>query len=489
MNSYLIPIESEEESVDESEIEKKVINLNHLAMKNLELQRSNHVLIYLNQALLACKLLKSIDSQSRLLALTYNNLACYFQSIKSSEKALEFLFKSVKLLTNSKDITNLAASHLNISYILLSQGQDERSLRHSLKTIYLLRNRSKASVTLIKAYLAAGNLYKNLQQSQDASDCYEKGLSLSRKYMGCNYDLTLQFKAALESLKLETLSKQKTSKIISKLNPVLHRRSRTGFEDLQKVKPVKNNSKSSQRTRLIQEKMINTGRTLTSYRMRTRNEQQSRNSFEKVKNFEFKRDSCKAATEIDLESEKDLRNVKVKQRLSQDLNDLEELKELRELKGMKQSLEISGLDKIDEFLEISEKKEKELSRNYKKIRFDIQNQRMQEKLAAVFLQAWWKGRRQRLKFLALKEEKEIEVAEAKAKEAADYALKLRLKASARNSPRKVARFDMEKMNFSALIIQKVFRGFKGRSRFKCFKESFGFFRVVVANFLVKSKRE
>ena len=481
MNSGLNPIESEEESAEvdrnESEIVSKVVNLNHLAMKNLELQRPNHVLIYLNQGLLSCKQLRS-ESRSRLLALTYNNLACYFQSIKSADKALEFLFKSVNLLTNSKDILNLGASHLNISYILFSQAQHERSLRHALKTIYLLRSRHKASVTLIKAYLAAGNLYKTLKQVQDASDCYEQGLALSRRCMGSNYDLTLQFKAALDSIQLETLSKQKTSKVIRRFNPVLHRRSRTGLDEVQKTLPVKSTSKGSHRTRLIQEKMIATGRTLTSHRMRPGKDLQSRSSLDKARESEFKPDSSKVVFANELKSDQSLSQVKRQQRLSQDFNDLKELK---------QSLQLNRWDKVEGCLQGAETKGNGRLSDCKKRRFDIQNQRLQERLAAVVLQAWWKGRRQRWKFLALKEEREIEIAELKAKQAAEYALKLRLKASAKASPRKVPGLDLEKMKLSALAIQKVFRGYKGRNRFRSVKEKLSLARVVVAKFLIKIK--
>lgn len=376
---------SEDESCSstDSVLEKMILKSNQLAMQNLEQNKSNHVLFYLNQSLLSCKQMQNSDIQNRLMALTYNNLACYFQSIKNSVKALDFLFKAVSLLSAAKDVINLSASHLNICSILSSLGEHERALRHALKCMYLLRTREKFSVTLIKAYLAAGNQYRILKQGKDALECYEKGLSLSKQHLSTGHSLTLLLQNALNSFKSATVTKQKTSGTLRKYTPVLHSRTKSSFEEklIKKIQLGKSLSKSIERQKDTQERLANSA---------------------KVSNDQKK--------------------------------------------------------------------------NGKK--FDILQQRMQEKKAAVFIQSWWRGTLARRVLETWRLEKEIKEAEETARKAAEYAENLKARAASKSSRRKTY-MSVEKTK-AAIKIQKMIRSYLAKKK----KESLSKAVLLIKKFII-----
>ena len=206
-------------------LESQIMNNNKKAMKNLESNQLNHVLFYLNQALLACKSLGSLQGKERLLALTYNNLACYFQNISNSDKALEFLFKAVELMTAEKDVVNLCASHLNICTILSEKSQHERALRHALKCIYILRNNKNFPLSLIKAYFFAGTQYKIINSLSEAESCFSKGLALSKTKLGVKHELTQKLqKSLLDLSKAGKSQKNSEKKILRKFTPSVSKR-------------------------------------------------------------------------------------------------------------------------------------------------------------------------------------------------------------------------------------------------------------------------
>jgi tetratricopeptide (TPR) repeat protein len=316
-------------------------------------------------------------------------------------------------------------------------NQPERALRHALKCIYLLRNREKFSVTLVKAFLAAGNLYKTLKQIKDALECFQKGLALSRKHMGNNFTLTLLLRSALESIRCETLPKQRTSKILKKFTPILHQKTKSGFNESfqKKLDFGKSPAKSLERTRLFQEKMISTGRVMSSQRTRTR-----------LSNISENRD-FQAVTSA--------REEKVK--IFQDLKSVD--------KGNGKILEeVNDLKKVCQFKDEVKQTGVKNCRN-KERRFDIEHQRMQERLAAIFIQAWWRGACERREFERMKIQRLVLEAEEKAKIAADYALKLKIKAASLSSLRKPGRIERTKLNSAALQIQMYYKSFKARQRF------------------------
>jgi tetratricopeptide (TPR) repeat protein len=216
---------SNEDSVfsSDSALESVIIKQNQIAMSNLESGHASHVIFYLNQALLACMSLPRSEYNERLLALTYNNLACYFQRIKESNKALEFLFKAVNLMWADRDAVNLSAAHLNICTILTEREEYERALRHALKCIYILRNRDCFSLSLVKAYFAAGNLYKKLRQLADAKECFKKGYLVSKANLGKKNKLTEKLYQSENEVRIKEMKRKEIRNVRRNLTPVLYK--------------------------------------------------------------------------------------------------------------------------------------------------------------------------------------------------------------------------------------------------------------------------
>ena len=176
------------------ESENKIIALNDLGLKLLE-NNTAHSVFYFNQALLQARCLGKSQNKSKLLAMTYNNLGCYYNAINQPPKALEYFLMSAGLgRLKGSDDKSTAYSHLNIAGILSKQNQHEKALRHALKSIHHLKklsdNNSNSTITLITAYQVVSMEYLSLDQKTDAKVCYETALSLSTKTLGKTHQKT-----------------------------------------------------------------------------------------------------------------------------------------------------------------------------------------------------------------------------------------------------------------------------------------------------------
>ena len=185
--------------------EESVILSNKSAVENLRKEKYDHAIFFLNQALLATKGMKESPAKSNLLAMTYNNLGCYLKRLNKLPQALEYFFKSTELSKKHEiNIANITCSHLNSSKIFSEQGNHELSLRHALKSLFLLRhnfaNKHTLVSSLIIAYQTVGLEYKYLSQITDSQECFETGLNLSMRHLGRNHEVTLALRKSLQEL-------------------------------------------------------------------------------------------------------------------------------------------------------------------------------------------------------------------------------------------------------------------------------------------------
>lgn len=174
------------------ENEQQIIYFNELGIKYLE-NNPAHSIFYLNQALLKARCLNSAPNKNKLLAVTYNNLGCYYNNSNKPTKALEFFQKSAKLgHIKGSDHKSTAYAHLNIAGILSKESQHEKALRHALKSARYLKlspeSLQKNSATLVSAYQIIGMEYFHLGQTLDAKSSMETALDLCTKYLGKNHD-------------------------------------------------------------------------------------------------------------------------------------------------------------------------------------------------------------------------------------------------------------------------------------------------------------
>ncbi|CAG9325755.1 unnamed protein product [Blepharisma stoltei] len=193
------------------ESEDNIIAQNKQAMELLRKEKYDHALFFLNQALINVRSLKKSDIKDKLLAITYNNLGCFFRRTGKQQQALDYLFKAADLEKAKKaEVGDVASTHLNICVILSEKGEHERALRHALKSLYILRGSYPAIPYLLTslgiAYHNAGIEYEYLNQTKDAMDCFKKGFDLCKIKLGLDNEITKALKKSYEDARKEVNS-------------------------------------------------------------------------------------------------------------------------------------------------------------------------------------------------------------------------------------------------------------------------------------------
>ena len=179
-----------------SGVEPLVLNWNRLAMDHLREDQLPEALKLLHKAE---ELLKYPDGTdlSKLQAITYNNLGCYYRKSHKYPTALKYLTKALDIEVNSiSDKTNIAGAHLNICSVLSSMSQHEKALSHGILAIKYLKDANeieKTSTTLVSLIVALNNTgyeYEVLKEKDNALSTYKCGLDLAVKHLGQDHQIT-----------------------------------------------------------------------------------------------------------------------------------------------------------------------------------------------------------------------------------------------------------------------------------------------------------
>ena len=75
-------------------------------------------------------------SNSKLQAMTYNNLAVLYRKARVPLRSLKYLMKA---LTHQSDIPDVAGTHINIAAIKADMRMHEEALTHAQKALNLLK--------------------------------------------------------------------------------------------------------------------------------------------------------------------------------------------------------------------------------------------------------------------------------------------------------------------------------------------------------------
>ena len=175
--------------------EEVVISYNKLAMDQLQQENYENSMSYLKQALMGIKSISDDTRKSKLMAITFNNLGCFFKRMSNYPEALKYLYKSIDLENKlPNESSTISGAHLNICSILSRQGDHSKAIRHGLRSVFLLKSiykhQPKLIPTLIIAYFHVGNEYQLLGQSADAEDCFRIGYKISLEELGPQHNLT-----------------------------------------------------------------------------------------------------------------------------------------------------------------------------------------------------------------------------------------------------------------------------------------------------------
>ena len=175
-------------------LEARVLRSNQTAMGLLKLEKYSECLALLRSA--EEKLAQApseLPEKGKLVAITLNNLGCYYKKRGQLKVALEYLHSALEIeLQLVTDPAELASTYLNITAIYSGLRQHAEALHFGRKAIQLLEStddrRSNRCTSLLIAYHNAGTELEHLQRFNDARQYFEKGRTFGTRYLARNMD-------------------------------------------------------------------------------------------------------------------------------------------------------------------------------------------------------------------------------------------------------------------------------------------------------------
>lgn len=140
------------------------------------------------------------DEPTSLLAVTCNNLGCYYKKVGKLHAALSYLRKALKIeVSLQTDDVTVAGTHLNICAILSKLDKHDKAVQHALCALELISNRvsSAAHAVTQDEYSVLAIAYHNvaverdyLHQWDQAHTAYQQGHQIAKKCLGDQHPLT-----------------------------------------------------------------------------------------------------------------------------------------------------------------------------------------------------------------------------------------------------------------------------------------------------------
>ena len=182
--------------------EEIVLSYNKLAMEQLQKENFDNSMTYLKQALIAIKNVTEGKLKQRLMAITFNNLGCFFKRSRNFAEALKYLQKSVEFEhVLPSEAGTIAGAYLNMCSIFSQQDEHMKALSCGLKSILLLKTiyklNSRHVPTLIIAYHNVASEYRMLGRVEEAEDCLKIALQISNDTASPNNSLSRGMKFKL----------------------------------------------------------------------------------------------------------------------------------------------------------------------------------------------------------------------------------------------------------------------------------------------------
>merc|ERR1719265_1813854 len=134
------------------------------------------------------------EENTSLLAVTCNNLGCYYKKVGKMHAALSYLRQALKIEVSlqTDDIT-VAGTHLNICAILSKLEKHDKAVQHALCALELISNRIASADASVSPddYAVLAISYHNvamerefLKQWDQAATAYTKGYQVARRCLG-----------------------------------------------------------------------------------------------------------------------------------------------------------------------------------------------------------------------------------------------------------------------------------------------------------------
>lgn len=183
------------------------------SMRNGELKAAFEQLKYAEAIMIANNTEASNDS---LLAVTYNNLGCFFKKTGKMHAALSYLRRALKseVALQTDDVT-VAGTHLNICSVLSKLGKHDKANQHALMALELISaklNEQPDTVThddymvLAMAYHNVAVEREYLKDWDHAAMAYKQGYQVAKRILGEDHPFAETLNANCEKA-IETASK------------------------------------------------------------------------------------------------------------------------------------------------------------------------------------------------------------------------------------------------------------------------------------------
>jgi len=142
----------------------------------------------------------SEEEPTSLLAVTCNNLGCYYKKVGKLHAALSYLRKALKIeVSLQTDDVTVAGTHLNICAILSKLDKHDKAVQHALCALELISQRvaSASHGVTQDEYSVLAIAYHNvaverdyLHQWDQAHKAYQQGYQVAKKCLGDQHPLT-----------------------------------------------------------------------------------------------------------------------------------------------------------------------------------------------------------------------------------------------------------------------------------------------------------
>jgi len=235
---------------EESHVQDLILSCNRDGMDLLRSERNKDAFDHFKYAEAVLLANAKESDNTSLLAITCNNLGCYYMKIRKYHGALSYLRRALKMEVELKtDETTLAGTHLNLCAILSKLEKPRKAVQHALCALELMHKRISASESVVSQddYATLAVAYHNIgqcrlmqvedrvesSQTDQAATAFQTGYQIATRFLGEQHPIT----ATLEKNCEAVLQKAKNAKVKSTTNARAERAQGTTNENLPEINP------------------------------------------------------------------------------------------------------------------------------------------------------------------------------------------------------------------------------------------------------------
>lgn len=174
------------------------------------------------------------SANQSLMAVTCNNLGCYYMKVRKYDGALSYLRRALKMEVELKtDETTLAGTHLNLCSILSKLEKPRKAVQHALSALELMHKRIASSenvmsdddyATLAMSYhhigqcrlMQADDKKSEAQGTDQAITAFQTGLQVAKRFLGEGHPLAVTLQKNCQAVVEKAKNAEKDKKVAAR---------------------------------------------------------------------------------------------------------------------------------------------------------------------------------------------------------------------------------------------------------------------------------